>query len=307
LRAILAVHPHLGHHGVRADLQIAGLQGRGQGDGDGIEHGSDIAAVHAIAAVMAGRAIVMHAGQLRQAPMGRPPAEVFGGSREDGFGAVERHHRQKHAVRKLRYALHGAADSNEALHAIVVGLHVGVIDGPIHAIAIAGSGFEFVVGHAVGSSGPVQGTSSQTAGSSPAIDGAGSGGIWILLAIQHDAVIALAAGVTAQQARFAAAAVIHLIKKCVVEILGGIHAAAGLQHQDFHARFCQFHGRPAAAGAGADHDHIIGFCHTIFRARACDAPDGYRRGSSGCTNCPYIRAPQSCRRARCRTRMCSSV
>ena len=57
----------------------------------------------------------------------------------------------------------------------------------------------------------------------------------------------------------AEAAVLELVGPDVFgEVAGGHARRAGLEHQNFDALFGQFLGDPAAARAGADHDHVIG-------------------------------------------------
>ena len=146
------------------------------------------------------------------------PAEIFAGGGEDRLRTIERHARQEDAVRKLRESCACAADTDERLDAIVIGLKVGVTERPIHAVAISGSSLELVVRHPIGSARPMQAAAAQAARPPPLVGSAGRGRVRVLFVIDHDAVVAFTSAIAPQQTRCTAAAIFQLIEKGVMEL-----------------------------------------------------------------------------------------
>ena len=153
----------------RADLEVAGLQRRRQRHRDRVEHRADVAPVHAVAAVVAGRA-------------GRCAARVSCASRRCVAPASPGSWQAAVKIVSAQLSAIGgrngpsgncgnpslsSADADEALDAVVVRLHVRVVDGPVHAVAVERGGLELVVGHAIGGARPVQRAAAEAARTAP--------------------------------------------------------------------------------------------------------------------------------------------
>src|SRR3954447_19952798 len=125
------------------------------------------------------------------------PSEALTRCSENRLRTVKRHDRKKDSIRKLRPPLRRSANADEALHTVIKGLQIRVVQGPIHPVSISRSGFKFVIGHAVRGTRPVQASTAQAARSTPLVGRLGSSRVWVLLVVEHDAIVALTAAITA--------------------------------------------------------------------------------------------------------------
>ena len=148
----LRIPDDAGHHAVGPEGQAAGGFRRGQGRVDGAEVAAGAAAAVAGTAVVAGSAALVIACEHRGTADGHAP-----GSAERALDRVahvlldarHRHRRQENSVRNLRQPLGLSADADEGLHVVVPGGDVGVADGPVDAVAVAGVGLEVEVAQPV--------------------------------------------------------------------------------------------------------------------------------------------------------------
>jgi hypothetical protein len=189
--------------------------------------------------------------------MGRAPAKARAGRREDGFGAVERHRRQERAVGKLREAFLLRADADEALDTVVVRLHVGVTDRPVHAVAIERRGLELVVRHAIRGTRPVQRAAAETSRSAPAVVRFRRCRVGVLGVVDEDPVVPFAAGVPPKKSGLALTAIVELVEKLVLKVPGWIDVRSGLEHQDLHSGSGELHRCPPAARSRSDDYGVI--------------------------------------------------
>src|SRR5947209_16555447 len=109
------------------------------------------------------------------------PSQALTGRGKDGLRTIQRHNGQENPIWKLRPPLRGSANADKALHTVVTRLQIRVVQGPIHPVPIPGSGFEFVISHAIRGTSPVQTPAAQAARSTPLVRGVGSGSVRVLL------------------------------------------------------------------------------------------------------------------------------
>src|SRR5208283_161229 len=99
----------------------------------GVVLGDDIAAGHTVATEVAGRAGLPRPAESRFANVYDRNSELRGAGLNDLVAALHRHGRQEDAVGKIFEVVVITADADLGLNLVVIGLKVGVVDGPVFA------------------------------------------------------------------------------------------------------------------------------------------------------------------------------
>ena len=185
--ASFRIRQYMAGHGIAADRDVVGSQCRRQRNGHGVEHGAHVTTVDAVAAVMAGRPVVEHAGQLSDPARRGAQAQLLTAASKMVSAQFSRIGRQELAIGKLRHPA-SPGDADEAFDAIVIGRDVGVGNGPVIAIAIARSRFELEVRHTAGRADQCS-TPAQNTRAGPAEGFVGRRGVRILAIVDHDPVV----------------------------------------------------------------------------------------------------------------------
>jgi hypothetical protein len=140
-REPLVIDQHARHHRVAADLQLAGLHGVGEEMVGRAEERGRVAAAAALAAVMAGgKPVVGHRLHGAANAHERHP-QPLAGARQRDFGTAHLRRRQEvPAPRQRVVVIVAATHADQLIDLVVVGRHVGVVDGPgdVPAIDLAG-------------------------------------------------------------------------------------------------------------------------------------------------------------------------
>ena len=267
LAAAAVVELDVAHHRVRDHGQPPGRLGRRQRAVRARVVGARAAAAAAGPAVVAGRPPVERRRQDGRAPDGERPSELLlHHLARVHLAAGQRHRRQERAVRQLRHALGLPADADEALHPLVVGRELGVVERPVDAEAVAARGFQVVVGQAIALPAPGDRLAAHVPSADPGEGPVLRRGVRAL-GVLHEQVVRELVALVAElldlllrldlAGRVAASPHRQVVRLLVLGVVGRrVELAARLQHRDLEAGLRQLLRRPAARGARAHHDRI---------------------------------------------------
>ena len=260
---------HLGDDAVGAQGHAAGGFRGGQGCVERAEVAAGAASPVTGAAVVAGAAPLVVAGENRgpsdrHAP--RAAESAVDGTRHVLLDARHLHRRQEDAVRHLRQPFRPPADADERLDVVVPGRQVRVADGPVDAVSLARIGLEVQVGQPVALPGPHDRPAAHLPSADPQEGLVGFGRVRVLDVVDEELAAHFVAGVALALDRLfgrhrltvVPAAVRHLVRG---EVFGVV--ALGHDHrprlEDEHAgpQLGQLLGCPTARHAGADNDRVV--------------------------------------------------
>ena len=184
-----------------------------------------------------------------------------------GPGLRRREQRAVGRIGRVLQAFVRTVDPDKQLHLVVIRGDILVGDGPVEAEAVAGVGFEIIRAVAQGDASPVVGATPEHAGAPPPepflglVIGLGVGLVRDLPPPVHGGIgetEGLLAGGQAAQG--------HLVRRLEHRCLRGrVVVATGLQQEDLHAVHGERVSGLAAAGAGADDDHVVIRTQFFFR------------------------------------------
>ena len=261
---------HFAAHGAGADFQVAGRQrGRDVHAGRG-EVGVDRAGAAALGAIVAGGAAVERLGQNREARRDAGNLELVADPLDDALVGARRGRGLEASVGRIFQAFLRAEDADQFLGLVVVGRKVVVGDGPVEALAVAAVGLEIVGAHAQRDAAVVIGAAAQHARAVPHELAAGRGGVGLAgdLPAADQGGVVVAEGLLLGAGGAMRSVVVPLEH---VALLGGVVIAAGFQHADLGAGQREHVGGDAAAGSGANDDHVVRF-RTGFDLRQWNPP-----------------------------------
>ncbi len=247
--------------------ELAGCRRGRQGRRRAREVGGGGAAAVTGAAVVAGGSSVVALRQHCGATDGDATAHRVDLGLEHVLAARHRHRRQEFAVGQDLDAFAATAHPDEALDLVVVRSDVGVGDRPVVAVAVVALGLEVVVAHAVRLATPHDGAAADLVAADPPERPLLGEGERVIDLIGEERHRGLFAGVVLTSDRAALerlgawilpAAQRQIVRQRVLAEVGRrIELAAELEHRDAHACFAELLRRPAAIGAGSDHDRVV--------------------------------------------------
>src|SRR5206468_11108888 len=129
--AVFRTKSDFAHHGVVHDGQFVVQGGGSEMNVGGIVFRDDIAARHAVAAVVAGGSAGLASRQRCLADVNYLNAQAGRAALDDPVRAAHRHGRQKDTVGEIFQVICISANTDLSLDLVVVGRKIGVIQGPI--------------------------------------------------------------------------------------------------------------------------------------------------------------------------------